>query len=313
MAGATTTTLTEAINTLYQPGLTKTFYEGTPLLKLLGWPFKPHLAGDSIDWQLNYSGNAGVLLNEGDALPAAGNQEFANMTVAHFTAANTVQITAQAKAAMKNGYFDGVKAELDGGLTGLTHKIEEKCVSLLEAAINDDTSYGGQTRATVHADSDVTAGGSAANSLANMSEMYETLQLDPRAVEYNPRDHIITSAPEQLTAYTEIGGRLMYVGDDESTGINAPYVMSQNDTQFDAGLMKHIPLYNNIPWMTLATHTNTLVFLWKRSDILAEEGQGVLLESTAKTDLSDSYVFSWIGGLAYRDPYRAARIEALTT
>lgn len=313
MAGATTTTLSAAIDTLYQPGMTKTFYEGTPLLKLLGWPFTPHLGGDSIDWQLNYAGNAGVLLNEGDALPAAGNQTYANASVSHFTAANVVQVTAQAKAAMKNGHFDGVQKELDGGLSGLLHKIEEKCVSLLEAAINDDTSYAGLTRATVGMASDVTAGGTAANTLANMSEMYETLQLDPRAVEYDPRDHIITSAPEQLTAYTEIGGRLMYVGDDESTGINAPYVMTQNDSQFDAGLMKHIPLYNNIPWVTLATHTNTLVFLWKRSDILAEEGQGVLLEPLAKTDLSDTWVFSWIGGLAYRDPYRAARIEALTT
>ena len=210
MAGATTTTLTAAIKTLYQPGMPKTFYEGTPLLNLLGFPGKPHLAGDSIDWQVNYAGNAGAILNEGDALPAAGNQSFVNLTVAHVTFANVVQITAQAKAAMKNGYFDGVKAELDGGLSGLKHKVEEKFVSLLEGAINNDTNYGGQTRATYHLDSDVTAGGSAANTLANMSEMYETLQLDPRAVVYNPADHIITSAPEQLTAYTEIGGALVY-------------------------------------------------------------------------------------------------------
>ena len=313
MAGATTTTLTTAINTLYQPGMPKTFYEGTPLLQLLGFPGKPSLGGDSIDWQVNYAGNAGVILNEGDALPAAGNQSFVNLTVAHVTFANVVQITAQAKAAMKNGYFDGVRKELDGGLSGLKHKIEEKFVSLLEAAINDDTSYGGQTRATYGLASDVTAGGSAANTLANMSEMYETLQLDPRAVVYDPRDHIITSAPEQLTAYTEIGGALTYVGDDESTGVNRPYVTNQTDPTFDAGLMKHTPLYNGIPWVTLATHTNTLVFLWKRSDVIVEEAQGIMLEPLAKTDLSDSYVFSWIGGLAYRDPYRAARIEALTT
>ena len=313
MAGATTTTLTSAVNTLYQPGLVKTHYEGTPLLNLLGWPPKPNLAGKTIDWKINYAGNAGSIVNEGDALPEAGNQTFADMSVSHVTATNVVQITSQAKAAMKNGHFDGVKAELDGGLSGLNHKIEEKFISLLEAAINDDASYGGQTRSTVHADSDVTAGGTAANTLANMSEMYETLQIDPRAVIYNPADHIITSAPQQLTAYTEIGGALTYVGDDESSGVNRPYVTNQTDASFDAGLLKHVPFYNKIPWITLPTHTNTLVFLWKRSDIIMEESQSVLLEPLGKTDLSDKWVFSWIGGLAYRDCYRAARIEALTT
>jgi hypothetical protein len=311
--GATTTTLTAMINTLYQPGMPKTFYEGTPFLQLVGFPGKPHLAGDSIDWQMQYAGNAGVIVNEGDALPATGNMTYANMTVAHVTFANTCQVTAQAKAAAKAGYFDGVKMELDGCMSGLLHKIEEKFVSLIEAAINDDTSYGGQTRSTVHADSDVTAGGSAANTLANMSEMYETLQLDPRAVQYNPSDHIITSSPEQLTAYTEIGGALTYGADDETTGANRPYVTNQTDADFDAGLLKHTPKYNKIPWVTLATHTNTLVFLWKRSDVMIEEGQGVQVEPLAKSDLSDSYVMSWIGGLAYRDCYRAARIEALTT
>lgn len=315
MAGATTTTLSAAIRTIYNEPMTKTFYEGTPLLRLLGWPFKPHLAGKSTKWQLNYAGNAGVLLNEGDALPAAGNQTYANASVDHFTAANTVQITAQAKAAMENGHFDGVKKELDGGLSGLLHKIEEKCVSLLEGALNDDTSYAGLTRATVHMDSYVVAGGSAANTLANMSEAYEALQLDPRGVDYDTTDYIVSSAPEQLTAYTEIGGRLIYSegGDPGATGINTPYNMSQNDEKFDAGLMKHTHYYNKLPWKTLATHTNTLVFFWRPSQVIAEEGQSVALEPLAKTDLSDSFVFSWIGGLAYRDPYRAARIEALTT
>lgn len=313
MAGATTTTLTAAINTLYQPGMPKTFYEGTPFLNLIGFPGKPALAGDSIDWQVNYAGNAGSILNEGDTLPAAGNQSYVNLTVAHTTFANVVQITAQAKAAMRNGYFDGVQKELDGALTGLKHKIEEKFVTVLEGAVNDDTSYGGQTRATYNLASDVTAGGTAANTLANMSEMYETLQLDGPGVIYDPNDHIITSSPEQLTAYTEIGGALTYGADDETTGANRPYVTNQTDPTFDAGLLKHVPYYNKIPWVTLATHTNTLVFLWKRSDVMIEEAQPILIEPLAKNDLSDSYVFSWIGGLAYRDPYRAARIEALTT
>lgn len=313
MSGATTTTLASAINTLYQPGMVKTFYEGTPFLNLVGFPGKPHLGGDSIDWKVQYDGNDGVILNEGDALPTPGYMSYVDLTVARVTFANTCQVSAQAKAAMKGGHFDGVKAELDGCLSGLHHKIEEKFVSMLEAAINDDTNYGGKARATYGLASDVTAGGTAANTLANMSEMYETLQLDPRAVVYNPSDHIITSAPEQLTAYTEIGGALTYGADDETTGTNRPYVTNQTDPSFDAGLLKHVPFYNKIPWVTLATHTNTLVFLWKRSDLMIEEHQTVAIEPLGKVDLSDQFVMSWMGTLAYRDPYRAARIEALTT
>jgi hypothetical protein len=291
--------------------MVKTFYEGTPFLSL--FPFRQNLSGNSIDWKLNYAGNAGFLYNEGDALPAAGNQSYANMTVAHVHVGNVVQITGHAKDAMKNGYFDGYLKELEGGRTGLLHKVEEKLISMYEAAINDDTSYGGQTRATVNADSDVTAGGSAALTQAMLSEMYETQQLDPRGTVYNPGDHIITSAPEQLTAYTESATGVIVTGDAEASGANLPYGHDSANPNLDSGLMKKNITYNNIPWIPLATHTNTLVFLTKRSDVLIEEARPVTMEPLAKVDDSDTWFFSWAGALAHLDPYRASRIEALTT
>jgi hypothetical protein len=146
-----------------------------------------------------------------------------------------------------------------------------------------------------------------------LSEMYETLQLDPRGVIYDPRDHIITSAPQQLTAYTECGTALIKVGDDESTGVNRPYSMNASDTTFDAGLIKPVTNYNGIGWYTLPTHTNSLVFLTRRSNILMEEFQPLIVEPTAMVDLSDSIVASYMCSLVHLDPYRAARIEALTT
>lgn len=313
MAGATTTTLAAAIATTFEPGMTKTFYEGTPFLNLIGFPGRPNSGGDSIDWKLNYAGNAGAIINEGDALPAAGNQTYADMTIAHILFVNTVEFTGHAVDAMKNGYFDGIKAEMDGGVSGLLHKIEEKFVTVIEGAINDDTSYGGQTRATVHADSYVVAGGSAANTLANLSELYESLTLDGRGVVYDPRRHFIFSSPEQVTAYTEVATALMKVGDDESTGVNRPYTTSQTDAKLDAGLMKHSIEYNGLPWYSIATATNTLVTLGDKSEIVIEQSRPVTIEPLGKTDDNTKFEISWHGGLAYKDPYRAGRIEALTT
>lgn len=311
--GATTTTLTAAIGTTFEPGMTKTFYEGTPTLNLLGFPGRENTGGDSIDWKLNYAGNAGAILNEGDALPASGNQTYADMTIAHTLFVNVVEFTGHAIDAMKNGYFNGIQAELDGGVSGLLHKIEEKFVTVLEGAVNDDTSYGGQTRATVHADSYVVAGGSAANTLANLSELYEALTLDPRGVVYDPMKYMFFSANEQLTAYTEIATGHIVTGDAEASGAHRPYVTNQTDGTLDAGMMKHTLRYNGLPWYGLPTATNTLVTLCDRTKIVLEQSRPVTIEPLAKTDDNSKFLISWHGGLAYLDPYRAGRIEALTT
>lgn len=311
--GATTTTLASAIATTFIPGMVKTFDEGTPLLNFLGFPGKPNLGGDSIDWKLQYAGNAGSILNENDALPAAGNMTYADMTIAHILFVNVVEFTGHAVDAMKNGYFDGIAKELDGGVSGLLHKIEEKFVTVLEGAINDDTSYGGQTRATVHADSYVVAGGSAANTLANLSELYQALTLDGRGVTYDPARHFLFSANEQTTAYTEIATGHIVTGDAEASGSHRPYVTNQTDDTLDAGMMKHTLRYNGLPWYGFRTATNTLVSLADRSQIVLEWSRPITIEPLGKNDDNTKFEISWHGGLAYIDPYRAGRIEALTT
>jgi len=312
MAGATTTTFAEAIQTHFVPGMRKTFYEGTPLMNLIG--VTPSEGGNSTDWKLNYSGNTGYLYNEGDGAPAAGNLEYADMTVTPFSVQSTVQISGHAQDALKGGYFDAAMKEMEGGASAVMHKAEEKCVSLYEAAVNDDTNYAGKARATVHADSHVVAGGSAANSLANLSECYETLQLDPRGVVFNnPREWAILSSPEQATAYTEIASGIIVTGDAEAAGANLPYNTAQTDAVMDAGRMKHTLEYNKIPWFSIPTLTNTLVTFTRLSDVLIEEFRPLTISPLAKTDDTDKWLFTWRGNLVHLDPYRAARIEDLTT
>ena len=311
--GATNTTLSTAIKTVFEPGLVKTFYEGTPFLNLMGFPGRTNSGGDSIDWKVNYAGNAGVIYNEGDAIPASGNQSYVDLSVSHIHFGNVVEFTGHAKDALANGYFDGVRKELDGGISGLLHKIEEKFVTVLEGAINDDTNYGGVARATYNLASDVTAGGSAALTLAMLSEMYETLQLDGRSVTYDPSRHMIMSSPEQLTAYTEIASGFIVTGDAEASGANRPYSTSQTDAKLDAGMLKHSIEYNQLPWYAVPTATNTLVTLLDRSQVVIEQARPVTIEPLAKTDDNTKFWITWAGALAYLDPYRAARIEALTT
>jgi len=313
MAEVTSTTLALAINTIFQGGLLKTFYEGTPLLRWLGWPFPPAAGGNSTDWKLKYAGGAASIINEGDALPAPSNLTFANATISPSLVVDVRKITGHAQDFMKGAYFDGVKAEMEGGVSAVLHKIEEKCISQLEAAIDDDTSYAGNTRATVHSDAHVVAGGSAALTLAMLSECYETMQLDPRGVEFDPNDHFIFSSPEQGTAYTELGGTIV-TGDAEAAGANMPYVGMQNDDVMDLGKLKHTLKYNNLPWVTFATATNTRVNFARRSDIMTEMfGNGLTIHPLGRVDDADAFEFRCHTSLAYKDPYRSALVEALTT
>jgi hypothetical protein len=311
MAGATTTTLATAINTIFDPMMRKTFDEATPLLNLLGKT--PSKGGDSSDWKIHYAGNAGESYSEGDTPPSAGNQSYADATVAHGNYWNVVQITGHAKDALKNGYFDGVQKEMIGGVSGLLRVIENAMMALLVAAINDDTSYAGLTRATYHMDSYVKAGGSAALTTAMLSEIYQALKLSPRSVTYDPSDHMFLSGPEQWTAYTEVATGLIVTGDAEAAGANLPLVTNIADGTLDAGLQAKSGFYNRIPWFEANTLTNTYVFLTRRSDIVIEESRPLTIEPLGKIDDSDRFLLTWGGNLTHRDPYRAARIEALTT
>ena len=314
MAGATTTTLTALIQAAYEPGIRKSFYNGSPLMRLLGTP-KPIVGPDgNINWRLHYAGNSSATsAAEGQAAPAAGYQSIANMVVSTFKVYTTVQFTGEVIDAFKSGDYSGANIEMAGGRDDLIHKAEDLLVAQLIDAIDDDASYGSQTRTTVNADSVVVAGGSAALTLAGLSSMYEGLQLDDRAVDFSRPGWIVLSAPEQRTAYGEIGTGLTYGADDESTGTHRPLTTLTSDVSFDAGLAAKQIFWNGIPWITIPTMTNTYVFLFNVNDILFREARPVTIKPLGAVDDSDTFLLSVRLGLAHSNPYHAARIEALTT
>lgn len=312
MAGATATTLSTAIKTVFEPGFQKTFYNGMPFMSM--FPRRPNTGGNTVNWKIHYAGNSSpTAYSEGATPPAAGYQAYVNASISHVSYMSTVQITGHAKDAMKNGYFDGYKIELEEGAKDLMHTVEGAFVAAMIDGIDDDTSYAGLTRATYGLASTVVEGGSAALTLAGLSSMYEGPKLDPRAVIYEPGNHIIVSAPEQATAYTEVATGLVVTGDAEAAGANIPYNTNQTDSMLDAGKLKHTLSYNKLPWVEVPTMTNTYVFMMKRSDVIIEEARPLTIEPLGKVDDSDRYLLTWRGGFAYLDPYRAARYEALTT
>ncbi len=312
MGDNTTTTIAEAIRKTFQPGLTKTFDQGSPFLKLIGWPFKENESGNTIDWKLNYSMDDASYINEGDTLPASSSTEYADCVLSGQVITSVIKMTNHARDAAKNGYFDAMKVLVDNANLALIRKCDAYAMAQLEAAIDDDATYAGQTRATVNSAADVTAGGSAALTEAMLSEMYETPTLTGRSVEYNPGDDVIISAPQQLTAYTELIGHIV-TGDDEASGSNQPLNFNSNDSVLDIGRLKHMISYNRIPWYAVNTMTNTKILRLKLSEIIARQIHGVEVIHLPNNDDSKSLQLRAHIALGYKDPWRASMIEALTT
>lgn len=299
MAGATTTTLAEAIQTTFQPGLIKTFYEGTPLVDFFGT--KPSLGGDSVDWKVHYAGNTSAeTFSEGDAAPAAGYQSFVDATRVHQHFQSVVQISGHAKAALKNGYFDGAVLEIQGGVKALAHLVETTMVASFIDAIDDDTSYAGLTRATYNLDSYVRAGGSAALSVAMIEDCLEAVQLDDRVADLS--DWVWICSPEQDMAYQRAA--------DGLGGVNLNLAVGST---LDVGRAQSARAFSGKPIVVIPTMTNTYFFGTKKSDVLIEEAQPMMIEPLAKTDDSEKWLITWRGELVHKDPYRASRIEALAT
>ena len=77
--------------------------------------------------------------------------------------------------------------------------------------------------------------------------------------------------------------------------------------------MAKMHTYNGIPWRPIATMTNSLVLFTRIADILVETFRPITIKPLGKTDDTDKWLVTYRGNLVHVDPYRSARIEALTT
>lgn len=302
MAGATTTTLTSFVSDVFfQEGVTKTFYDSTPLINFIG-PRPATKPGDSIDWTVNSAGHTAVNYSEGHTPPVAGYNTYANLTATFKYAWDTVQVTGHAMDALKGGRIDPLQAEIDAAVRAVAYKQESNMVASLLAAIDDSTNYGGVNRTTYNLLSSVVAGGSAAVTLAKLSEMYENLKLLARAKPETEGDLVIMSSIEQLIAYTELTG-VQY----------KEHITMSSDSSFDLGRIKPSMTYNGIPWYVIPTLTNTVIYLTRKADLDIQVKRAVQIDVLGKDDDSDKLLVTSAMEMIHHDPYRAAKIEALTT
>ena len=299
--GETTTTLGNYIYTDYQDGIRKTYFDGTPFINFIG-RIPPPKTGDSMDWHVESAGYTAVNYTEGATPPSAGNQTNTTLTLAYKYTWIVAQVTGHAIDALRGGNVNPVDMILDRAARAVMYKQEQNMVASFIAAINDDTSYGGANRANYNLDSVVVAGGSAALTAAMLSSMYEGVKLRPKDDETN--DFFIASAFEQKNAYTKIGGAQY----NEQN-----FTWDANTTKWDIGKIKTSISYNNIPWFDFPTLTNTYVFLGRKNDLIIEEKRPLQFKILGALDDSDRVLVSSSMELRCMDPYRAGRIEALTT
>ena len=301
MAGDTTTTLANYIFTDYQDEVRQTYFDGTPFINFIG-KRPPEKTGDSMDWIVKSAGHTAVNYTEGATPPAAGNQTNAALTLAYKYAWDVAQVTGHAVDALRGGNMNPVDEALNDAANAVMYKQEQNMVASFIAAIDDSATYGGATRATYNLASVVVAGGSAALTETHLSSLYEGVKLRPKRVETN--DLFLCSAFEQVNAYTEIGGNQY----DEKN-----YNWDAESSTWDIGRIKPAISYNRIPWFDFSTMTNTYVFLGRKGDLVIEEKRQLTFKMLGAIDDSDRVLVTSAMELKCADPYRAGRIEALTT
>jgi hypothetical protein len=300
IAGATQTSIATAIKAAIEPGITKTFAQSTPLLNLLN--VQPHTGGDSINWQLQYGANtAGGDHDEGDAIPAAGKASYAQATTSFQLIGVPVTVTGHAIDKARNGYFDPINNEMQDGIKQLALLTEAKVLTWLLAAVDDDATYAGLTRSTVHMDSVVEDADSGTLSLAQMKSITQQLRARPREVVMNPSEHMILTNPTLCDEYKDN----LVAGYDASH----PIVRNAGDSSLDASMLQKTAYYAGIPWYEVNSLAETYLLLINRMHVMLRTIRSVTVESLGKTSDNTDWWMTIHIGMGYKDPYRAAKIE----
>jgi hypothetical protein len=276
MAGATLTTLATAIKKNFSRMVETENTVRTPLRDLL--KRVPSLSGNSWDWKVHYGGNASsTTYNEGDGVSAAGNETYADATVANTGgyARTMCQITGHAIDAMKGGYFDGVEKELTSGIQKHMRYKEGLAVVAMEAAIDSAGNYGGLSRATYKLESYEST---STPTLAELQLMTQTLMDNEPAV-------------DMTQAYYLMAMDTMFDYLDVATGVAYFEFPSVVNGVVDAGKLLKSPTYNGRPIYPVPGLTSGITLcLTPEADVKLVEFRPLQIDILGKTD--DSIVTS---------------------
>jgi len=301
VSGETTTTLSNYIFTDYSDEVRKTHYQGTPLLNFFG--VRPQeKPGESMDWIVESAGYTAYNYTQGATPPSPQSQTSVALTLGFKYCWIVAKVDGAAVDALRNGFLDPVSKAMDDAVSAVNYKCETNMVASFIAAIDDDTTYGGANRAAYNLASAVVDGGSAALTAAKLDSLREKVKLRPK--DNDAGDLVYISAPEQLTAYAEISG----------TAYNEKnFIYSSEEGVYDISRIKPSMRYAGAPWFEIPTMTNTYVFLTRKSDVVIEEHRPITFKMLGAVDDSDMILVSRSMEMKHYDPYRAGRIELLST
>lgn len=300
LTGATRSSITAAVRAAIEPGLVTTFAQSTPLLNLLN--IQQLESGDSINWKVKYAANsAGGDHNEGDPLPTAGKASYADATRSFQLLGVPVKVSGHAMDAARGSYFDPIEQEMQDGIKQLALLTEAKVLVWLLAAIDDDSTYAGLTRSTVHMDSVVVDADSGTLAIAQLKSLVQQLKARPREVVLNPADHMWLSAPTLSDEYK----------DNLVAGYDAahPIVRNASDQVLDASTLQKTGYYAGVPWYEVNSLAETYVILLNKNHVKLRWIRNVTVEPLGKTSDDTEWWMTYHIGMAISDPYRNGKIE----
>jgi hypothetical protein len=276
MAGATTTTLTTAIQKTFQTMVETYDYAETPLRNMLR--IVPSPSGNAVDWKIHYGLNTtSANFSEGDAVSAAGNNTFADATISNTAGymRTMVQYTGHAVDALKGGYFDGIMKETEGAIKAHMHAKEDLLVTAIEAAIDSGGSYAGLLRATYLLAAYENAVGTTA--LTDYQTMWTTLSKLEIGADLS--SHIFACNHTMIQEYLDVAAGVQFL----------EYGQIQGGV-IDAGKLTRLPQYNGRPFIDVPTLTDGTVLFFNPADFWITEFRPIQIDQMGKTD--DSSVFS---------------------
>jgi hypothetical protein len=272
MSGATTTTTLEAVKEMVDGLIETADYLGSPMRDMI--PAITSTSDSSYRWNVRYGNNTSTAYYaEGDAVGAAGNTLTSKAAVAYDPGylRTVVSVTGHAIDNAKDGYWKLLEDEIKSGMADHVHGREGLCISNVEAAIDDDATYAGLTRATVKMASYAPAAiGTLA--LSDLGTLWTTLQTDPLIAPVNSMRFL--SAIGVQNAYTAVASGVQYNEFNQTRGL----IM-------DAGKLTAGLAYNGRPFDLVPTMTDgTLLFVDPKANLLRVIHRPITVVEMAKVD-----------------------------
>jgi len=311
---ATTSNVSVAIDTVYEPGFVDEVYRygflglnvnGSPV-----FPMRPTNGGTTVNWKVHSSGQTAEVFVEGQVAPEATNQTYVNASISPTYFRVITEWTGHLKDALQGSgaFFDAIASEIDMARADLIDLINTTLMGAsytgIQVCVDSTTTYAGITRGSATYWESYEANASGALELADLEDATEALM----GTQYDGRPGVILAAPNQLTNYYRLAG---VVGEQ-----NAAYRVNMvgGGTALDLGIPMNTIGFQNVPMVPVPGLTNTIMLLLDTRPGMWE----LRVHRPFQTDFqgrsgdADVYAHTSAMGLACYRPRRQGKITGIT-